>query len=377
MTSTPSPGQSRLRCHRSRRPGLGRAGIAGLRSRGGQSRRRSDRWLHGQPAAAARRRRRRSCFARTHRHVDRDYEAPVGRRRGPGGWHQVFERHVSTTRSWASSMARVTWWAVPERFALVLDNVYGQIATDPFSPIGPENRQNTNFLSTGPDWYIPLGERTRAYLGGRYGVGAVRRSTDNDSERLLGIVGIDRAVSSYVATGGAGQHRVGGFRLGAADGLRPERGVCPLRVLPRAQLPELTVNAGYTWLTSDAGRSFGALARGAAVPAGVVQRRRAAGTGQSILGCRRRVRRRRIAGFRRRHRPGSHPRRRCLRGTQWSRDHRFPAISGRRSASRSACADELYETATLDRRRYDAQVTGRASHDTAHDRVGGRPLVAE
>ena len=89
----------------------------------------------------------------------------------------------------------VTWWAVPERFAWVLENVYGQIATDPFSPIGPENRQNTNFLSTGPDWYIPLGERSRGYLGGRYG-SAQYEITDDNSERLLGIVGIDRAVSS-------------------------------------------------------------------------------------------------------------------------------------------------------------------------------------
>ncbi len=87
----------------------------------------------------------------------------------------------------------LTWWAVPERLAWVVEDVYGQVAMDPFEPISPENRENTNFFSTGPDWYIDFGDRMRAYLGGRFG--SVRYEiTDTDSERLVGIVGIDRAV---------------------------------------------------------------------------------------------------------------------------------------------------------------------------------------
>ena len=101
--------------------------------------------------------------------------------------------------------ASVIWWAVPERFAWVLDNVYGQITTDPFSPIGPENRQNTNFLSTGPDWYIPVGERSRAYLGGRYASARLRdhrrrqRATAGYRRHRPGRV-------TVIALGGPGQH---------------------------------------------------------------------------------------------------------------------------------------------------------------------------
>ena len=40
------------------------------------------------------------------RHLDRIEQAPVGRRRGPGGWRHVSERQLLTTRFWASSMAR-------------------------------------------------------------------------------------------------------------------------------------------------------------------------------------------------------------------------------------------------------------------------------
>jgi hypothetical protein len=74
----------------------------------------------------------------------------------------------------------LTWWAVPERFAWVVENVYGQVATNPFESISPANRENTNFFSTGPDWYMPFAERMRAYFGGRYG--SVQYGTsDSDS----------------------------------------------------------------------------------------------------------------------------------------------------------------------------------------------------
>ncbi len=145
----------------------------------------------------------------------------------------------------------VIWWAVPEQIAWVVDNVYGQVTVDPFSPIGPANRQNTNFLSTGPDWYASLGERTRAYLGGRFG-SAWYETTDDDSERLLGIVGIERAVTSSTSLGVEGSTE--SVDYDSVDQPDFDRSEVYVRYdYARDEEHGLKVNAGYTWQSSDVG----------------------------------------------------------------------------------------------------------------------------
>jgi hypothetical protein len=150
----------------------------------------------------------------------------------------------------------LTWWAVPERFAWVVENVYGQVATDPFQPISPENRENTNFFSTGPDWYIPFGERMRAYLGGRYGM-ARYEITETDSDRLIGIAGIDRAVSSKSRLGVQVSSESVDFDSALQSDFNRQEVYARYEFSRDQQtsgLPSgLTVNAGYTWLDGDAG----------------------------------------------------------------------------------------------------------------------------
>ena len=168
----------------------------------------------------------------------------------------------------------MTWWAVPERFALVLDNVYGQVATDPFSPMSPYNRQNTNFLSTGPDWYIPFGDRCAPI----WADGTRRhstRSTDDDSERLLGIVGVDRPCRSSSRLGvQASTEAVDFDSVLQADFDRHE--AYAHYEFSRGQgQPELTVNAGYTWLSGDAGDHSAPLLEVQLSRAGIDQRRSA------------------------------------------------------------------------------------------------------
>ncbi len=150
----------------------------------------------------------------------------------------------------------LTWWAVPERFAWVVENVYGQVATDPFQPISPENRENTNFFSTGPDWYIPFGERMRAYLGGRYGMARYELS-DTDSDRLVGTAGIDRAVSSTSRLGLQVSSESVDFDSALQSDFDRQEAYARYEFSRDQQtdgLPSgLTVNAGYTWLDGDAG----------------------------------------------------------------------------------------------------------------------------
>lgn len=148
--------------------------------------------------------------------------------------------------------ASATWWPAPERFSWVLENVYGQVASDPFAPMSPENRQNTNVLSTGPDWFIPMGDRTRLHLGGRYGSVQYEESVD-DNTRLNGMAGIDRAISSSSQLG-LGLNSVwvdyDAAAVLQADYDRHE--AFASYEFTGEQETAFGVNAGYTWLSRDA-----------------------------------------------------------------------------------------------------------------------------
>lgn len=151
---------------------------------------------------------------------------------------------------------QVTWWAVPERFAWVLEDVYGQVTTDPFSPPSPENRQDTNYLSTGPDWYIPFGERMRAYLGGRYGL-AQYEYTHDDSDRLLGVAGIDRALSPSSRIGVQGRTETVDYDAEALADFDRHATYLTYEFARdttlSAETSGLTLHAGYTWLEGGTG----------------------------------------------------------------------------------------------------------------------------
>lgn len=252
----------------------------------------------------------------------------------------------------------VTWWAVPERFAWVLDNVYGQVTTDPFSPTSPENRQNTNFLSTGPDWYIPLGVRTRAYLGGRYG-SAWYEITDDNSDRLLGIVGIDRVLSSTSRVGLQASIETVEFDSALQPDFDRNEAYFHYDLTREPQLG-LTINAGYTWLSGDAGDRSAPLLEmelskelspRASLTLELVSRFSDAGVDFAAGG---------LPGSGVGSDPGVIP-----EAGAFEERGGIGVIDLRPSRTLLSLAigifDELYDTATLDRRRYDARVIAERS----------------
>jgi hypothetical protein len=254
----------------------------------------------------------------------------------------------------------LTWWAVPERFAWVVDNVYGQVATDPFAPISPENRENTNFFATGPDWFIPFGERMRAYLGGRYG--SVRYEiNDTDSERLVGIAGIDRAVSSRSRLGVQVSSESVDFDSALQSDFDRQAVYARYEFSHDQQTSGppsgLTVNAGYTWLDGDAGDDSAPLlevsyskALSSSIRVGLELASRFSDAGLEFA----------IGGL-----PGSGP------GTDpgvipqagvYEERSGLATVDFQRQRTTLGfavgLADELYETTALDRRRYEVQLTG-------------------
>lgn len=57
---------------------------------------------------------------------------------------------------------------LPERFHWVLQDSFGQAQTDPFTPVTPGTRENINYFTTGPDFYLRFGQAMTVQLFGRY-----------------------------------------------------------------------------------------------------------------------------------------------------------------------------------------------------------------
>lgn len=89
---------------------------------------------------------------------------------------------------------------VPDRLTWTVQDNYGQTLVDRRFAETPDNRQDTNVFSTGPDLYFLLGERTRVELSARWSDVAYE-DTAADSERYSGTLGLVRALSSRSSLG--------------------------------------------------------------------------------------------------------------------------------------------------------------------------------
>jgi hypothetical protein len=83
---------------------------------------------------------------------------------------------------------------IPERFIWVLTDNFAQIANDRSVADSPDNRQNVNYLSTGPDITVPVGARSYVRLSGRYS-DTYYEVSDADHEGLTGSLALARRLS--------------------------------------------------------------------------------------------------------------------------------------------------------------------------------------
>lgn len=89
----------------------------------------------------------------------------------------------------------LTYWFLPERFSWVVQDNFGKALIDPRAVETPDNRQNANYFSTGPDFRLPLGDRTEVLLSGRWSDASFDES-EVDSQRLTANVGLLRHLST-------------------------------------------------------------------------------------------------------------------------------------------------------------------------------------
>lgn len=78
---------------------------------------------------------------------------------------------------------------VPQVLTWNVNDDFGQAPLAPLAPITPANRENINYLSTGPTLILPLGQTNYLKVTGAYGKVDFQVSP-LDSDRLLGTVGL-------------------------------------------------------------------------------------------------------------------------------------------------------------------------------------------
>jgi len=90
-------------------------------------------------------------------------------------------------------LARVS--LIPGMLLWVVQDDFGQAQVDPFSPVIPTNRENINYVSTGPDLRLRLGSVGFVDMTGRYARTEYQVSPF-DSQLLLGSIAVGRFLSS-------------------------------------------------------------------------------------------------------------------------------------------------------------------------------------
>jgi hypothetical protein len=90
----------------------------------------------------------------------------------------------------------LSYGIVPERFVWSLDDTYGQIAVDQFEPVTPDNRQDINTFSTGPDVILRLGSQSDLKMSARLRDASYEESDQIDSRTILGSIALRRHLSA-------------------------------------------------------------------------------------------------------------------------------------------------------------------------------------
>lgn len=92
-------------------------------------------------------------------------------------------------------MGNARFGIVPDRFEWVVSDNYGQVLSDPFAPATPDNRENINYFTTGPDVVFAFGSQNRLTLGARY-ANTVYEDSPFDSDGYSAQLGFSHLIST-------------------------------------------------------------------------------------------------------------------------------------------------------------------------------------
>ena len=92
---------------------------------------------------------------------------------------------------------RLNWMVVPDRLGLVVEDSYGVQTINRFAPDSPDNRQQINVLSLGPDLHFKLGQTLRGRAELRFVNSDADVTEDFNSDRIVAAL---RAIKDLDAT---------------------------------------------------------------------------------------------------------------------------------------------------------------------------------
>jgi Putative beta-barrel porin 2 len=139
---------------------------------------------------------------------------------------------------------------IPERLNWVVADNFGQVLGDPFLPATPDNRENLNYLVTGPDLTFALGSQMRMRLGGRYALTTYEKSPF-DSSSVLGELGLVRLLSSFSSASlNARVQQVSYDETSLNADYKQSEGFVRYEV--QGARTQLSVDGGYTQIDRDA-----------------------------------------------------------------------------------------------------------------------------
>jgi hypothetical protein len=151
-----------------------------------------------------------------------------------------------------------TYVLVPERLTWMLADNYGQIANERQAVETPANRQDVNYLTTGPDITFGFGQRTLLRLGGRYS-DAYYENTPEDNNSIAATLALVREISDTSRWSLNGSNRKVEYDEQLFDDYEIREGY--LRFEATGALTTLGLDAGYTEIEQDSDTSDGPLAR--------------------------------------------------------------------------------------------------------------------
>ena len=82
--------------------------------------------------------------------------------------YEDFVNDTFNDRLFFSLNNQAEWRIAPERFSWMLENYFTQVSIDPIDPATPDNTQNANAFSSGPNLVLRLGALSRLEAGLRY-----------------------------------------------------------------------------------------------------------------------------------------------------------------------------------------------------------------
>lgn len=136
----------------------------------------------------------------------------------------------------------------PETLHWVVEDTFGQARSDPFAPVTPDNREDLNYFSTGPDLMLRFGASGFGRVFGRWSKTSYEISP-LDAERTSGGFAVGRRASSRSELTLNAINEQVTFDQGTSSDYDRKSAFVGYRLDAARTL--LTTDLGYTWLDRD------------------------------------------------------------------------------------------------------------------------------